>query len=141
MRICGDATTDAAGAYSLGLDPGRYYLAFLDPWGNTQAEYYNNKTNVAQLGTADLVTVTTPALAERYGSHGRVKVLPNLVPASYFDIPTHAPRKVSPTVGWTGSVVTHVGDLDVMGGVIPGVLAETGLGARARGGATCGGLR
>lgn len=75
---------------------------------------------------ADLVTVTTPALAERYGAHGRVAVLPNLVPASYLSVPTHAPRVEAPTVGWTGSVVTHVGDLDVMGGVLPGVLAETG---------------
>ena len=75
---------------------------------------------------ADLVTVTTPALAERYGSHGRVAVLPNLVPASYLEVPSHAPREVSPTVGWTGSVVTHIGDLDVMGGVIPEVLASTG---------------
>ena len=75
---------------------------------------------------ADLVTVTTPALAERYGAHGRVAVLPNLVPASYLSVPSTPPRKSAPTVGWTGSVVTHVGDLDVMGGVIPGVLAETG---------------
>ena len=75
---------------------------------------------------ADLVTVTTPALAERYGSHGRVAVLPNLVPASYLEVPPPAPREVSPTVGWTGSVVTHIGDLDVMGGVIPEVLASTG---------------
>lgn len=75
---------------------------------------------------ADLVTVTTPALAERYGAHGRVAVLPNLVPASYLAVPTHAPRVESPTVGWTGSVVTHVGDLEVMGGVVPGVLEATG---------------
>lgn len=75
---------------------------------------------------ADLVTVTTPALAERYGAHGRMRVLPNLVPASYLEVPGHAPREVSPTVGWTGSVVTHVGDLEVMGGVVPGVLADTG---------------
>ena len=75
---------------------------------------------------ADLVTVTTPALAEMYGRHGRVRVLPNLVPASYLSVPSHAPRVERPTVGWTGSVVTHIGDLEVMGGVIPEVLAETG---------------
>lgn len=75
---------------------------------------------------ADLVTVTTPALAEQYGAHGRVAVLPNLVPASYLSVPSHSPRVESPTVGWTGSVVTHVGDLEVMGGVLPGVLESTG---------------
>ena len=75
---------------------------------------------------ADLVTVTTPALAERYGAHGRVAVLPNLVPASYLTVPSTPPRESAPTVGWTGSVVTHIGDLEVMGGVVPGVLEETG---------------
>ena len=75
---------------------------------------------------ADLVTVTTPALADRYGSHGRVRVLPNLVPAAYLEVPSHPSREMAPTVGWTGSVVTHVGDMDVLGGVIPEVLAETG---------------
>lgn len=74
---------------------------------------------------ADLVTVTTPALADRYGSHGRVAVLPNYVPAEYLSVPSRH-RTVAPTVGWTGSVVTHVGDLEVMGGVIPEVLVETG---------------
>jgi len=75
---------------------------------------------------ADLVTVTTPALAERYGAHGRVAVLPNLVPASYLAVPSTPPRESAPTVGWTGSVMTHVGDLEVMGGVVPGVLEATG---------------
>lgn len=75
---------------------------------------------------ADLVTVTTPALAERYGAHGRVAVLPNLVPASYLSVPSTPPRESAPTVGWTGSVVTHIGDLEVMGGVVPGVLESTG---------------
>lgn len=75
---------------------------------------------------ADLVTVTTPALADRYAPHGRVVVLPNLVPEAFLKVPSPRPRRVAPTVGWTGSVVTHVGDLEVMGGVIPGVLEDTG---------------
>lgn len=72
---------------------------------------------------ADLVTVTTPELAATYGAHGRVSVIPNYVPASYLTTPSRH-RATSPTIGWTGSVVTHVGDLDVMGGVIPDVLEE-----------------
>ena len=87
---------------------------------------YNRRWLRKACEQADLVTVTTPALAERYGAHGRVAVLPNLVPASYLAVPSTPPRESAPTVGWTGSVVTHVGDLEVMGGVVPGVLAETG---------------
>lgn len=86
---------------------------------------YNRRWLRVACEQADLVTVTTPALAERYGAHGRVVVVPNLVPASYLSVPSRH-RTEAPTVGWTGSVRTHVGDLDVMGGVVPGVLAETG---------------
>lgn len=75
---------------------------------------------------ADLVTVTTAPLAERYAPHGRFAVLPNLVPAAYLEVPGHEPRAQAPWLGWTGSVVTHVGDLDVLGGVVPGVLESTG---------------
>lgn len=62
---------------------------------------------------ADLVTVSTPALAEVYGSHGRVRVLPNYVPAEYLKIERQCHTKV--WVGWSGAVQTHVGDLDVAG--------------------------
>lgn len=87
---------------------------------------YNRRWLRVACEQADLVTVTTPALAARYGGHGRVVVLPNLVPEWYMSVPSHPPRVEAPTVGWTGSVRTHVGDLEVMGGVVPGVLAETG---------------
>lgn len=62
---------------------------------------------------ADLVTCTTPAIAERYAAHGRFAVIPNCVPAAYLHVePTpHADLRV----GWTGSTMTHVGDLDVCG--------------------------
>lgn len=63
---------------------------------------------------ADLVTVSTPSLAERYGAHGRVAVLPNLVPASYLDIERPGDGRV--IVGWSGSTHTHVGDLEVTKG-------------------------
>ena len=87
---------------------------------------YNRRWLRVACEQADLVTVTTPALAERYGGHGRVAVLANLVPESYLSVPSRPPREQSPTVGWTGSVRTHVRDLEVMDGVVPGVLAETG---------------
>lgn len=73
---------------------------------------------------ADLVTVTTPALAERYAPHGRVAVLPNLVPERYLEVV--APAHDGTVVGWGGSVATHVGDLEVTGGGVARAVEESG---------------
>lgn len=75
---------------------------------------------------ADLVTVTTPALAAIYGAHGRVAILPNCVPGWYLDTTADrwAPGEI--TVGWTGSTVTHVRDLEVVGDGVARALADTG---------------
>lgn len=69
---------------------------------------------------ADLVTVSTPALAERYAPHGRYAILPNLIPADYLNIRGGKGRQV----GWTGSVATHVGDLEVTGGGVAQAITE-----------------
>jgi hypothetical protein len=74
---------------------------------------------------ADLVTVSTAALADRYGAHGRVVVLPNMVPESYLKVSGHAPAD-RPVVGWTGSLATHVGDLEATGGGVAAALRATG---------------
>lgn len=72
---------------------------------------------------ADLVTCSSGALAHRYAPHGRVAVLNNCIPESYF-AEQHArvlrgdqwtPRR-RVRVGWSGSVQTHPGDLDVTRG-------------------------
>jgi glycosyltransferase involved in cell wall biosynthesis len=63
---------------------------------------------------ADLVTVTTDQLARRYGAHGRVRVIPNCVPAEYLTI-EHVD---SPDIGWAGSVQTHPDDLQQVGPAI-----------------------
>lgn len=82
-----------------------------------------NRANIlAACQAADLVTVTTPALAARYGRHGRVRVLPNLVPAAYLER-YHAD---TPILGWTGNVETHPHDLETTGGTIPSALTEHG---------------
>lgn len=70
---------------------------------------------------ADLVTVTTPRLAERYGGHGRVAVVPNAVPESYLKIAAGAPRL---SVGWTGSIQTHPTDLQVTRGAVARAISE-----------------
>lgn len=69
---------------------------------------------------ADLVTVTTPALAERYGAHGRVRVLPNYVPEHYLAV--EKPEHDGVIVGWSGSVATHPKDLDVTQGAVAEVV-------------------
>ena len=57
---------------------------------------------------ADMVIVTTPALAERYGRHGRVRVLPNCIPANLLDL---EPQGDGRTIGWPGFTPTHPNDL------------------------------
>jgi hypothetical protein len=73
---------------------------------------------------ADLVTTTTPVLADFYGfGHGRV--LPNLVPASYLQIDA---RRAEHMVMWTGTVGTHPHDLQVTRGAIGAALKSSGWG-------------
>lgn len=62
---------------------------------------------------ATVVTVSTPALAERYG-RGNAVVLPNCLPARFCD----AARVDSDLVGWPGSMHSHPGDLKVLGNSI-----------------------
>lgn len=70
---------------------------------------------------ADLVTVTTPALAKTYGAHGRVAVLRNYVPESYLSVKPTWPDQLGvptidiPSIGWAGNPYSHPGDLEVMG--------------------------
>lgn len=63
---------------------------------------------------ADMVVVTTPALARKYGSHGRVRVIPNYIPARYLEIP----HEDSDVIGWGGSVHSHPHDLQATGAAI-----------------------
>lgn len=72
---------------------------------------------------ATLVTVTTPRLAEVYGKHGRVRVLPNMVPASYL----HVPHYDSDLIGWAGSMHSHPHDPQQLGGALANLV---GRGAR-----------
>lgn len=88
---------------------------------------------------ADLVTVSTPRLASVYGAHGRVRVIPNYVPASYCN--TYQEPHEGLYVGWSGSVDTHPDDLQVTGGGVARAVERceatmavigTGRGVRSR---------
>lgn len=65
---------------------------------------------------ADWVVVSTPALATRYGKHGRVSVVPNCVPSWYLGVEAEPHDGV--VVGWTGTVQTHPDDLQVTRGAV-----------------------
>lgn len=69
---------------------------------------------------AALVTVTTPALAQAYGAHGRVVVLPNMIPETWLSFEHHD----SADIGWAGVVSTHPDDLQQLGGSIARLVAE-----------------
>ena len=59
---------------------------------------------------ATWVTVTTPALAERYGHEGRTSILKNYVPAWYLDVQHHD----STLVGYAGSLHSHPDDVPLI---------------------------
>jgi glycosyltransferase involved in cell wall biosynthesis len=69
---------------------------------------------------ADLFTVSTPALS-RYVRHDRVEVLRNSLPASIFDnTPAYERERDTdlPVIGWTGTIQTHPGDLEMTRGAL-----------------------
>lgn len=70
---------------------------------------------------ATLVTTSTPALLDRYAKHGRGRVLYNMVPKMFLDVP----HEDSNVIGWAGSVHSHPSDLQVMGSA-PAQLMQLG---------------
>lgn len=117
------------------LDDDFHRLPKGHPAAKLFAPRHNPERNWRWLKTAcdlaDLVTCTTPALASRYAPHGRFVVLPNCVPDWYLS--TVAPRADGVTVTWTGTSVTHVGDLDVVEDAVARVQHDTGFHFRAVG--------
>lgn len=79
---------------------------------------------------ADLVTVSTPALARRYGAHGRVAVLPNYVPQRYLTIPRH---QGALSVIWSGNIANHPDDLQQVGNGVAQAVTATGAELRVVG--------
>lgn len=63
---------------------------------------------------ATLVTVSTPALLQRYAPHGRGAVIYNHIPSRYLDIE----RVDSDVIGWGGTVMSHPDDLQEVGSAL-----------------------
>lgn len=100
------------------LDPANHsYGAWNTPaaFGGARA-HWSVTDKVAEM--ADLVTVTTSALAERYGDHGRVEVLPNRIPAMALDAHPETVRTGAPLAGWAGFMATHPHDPAVVGSAV-----------------------
>lgn len=86
--------------------------------------HYTNAQRVADL--ADMVTVSTPRLAEIYGKHGRVTVIPNRVPRRYLSVERRT-RSTQAVLGVSGSVKSHAEDFAELRRVGLGtILEETG---------------
>ena len=75
-----------------------------------------NLTEAMQL--ADLITVTTPALAETYGKYNKVSILPNMIDMSEYPNYIVVPRDRK-TVGWYSSGIRFEEFKSVMEGWIP----------------------
>jgi len=75
---------------------------------------------------ADMVTTSTPALLEEYGSHGRGVVVPNAIPRRIAELsPAYEREPAVATVGWTGNVLGHPYDLQEMGSGLQQALDRT----------------
>jgi hypothetical protein len=71
---------------------------------------------------ATLVTVSTPALLERYARHGRGHVIHNHLPDSYYGVP----RVDRDTIGWPAALASHPDDPAVLGGAVARLVSEGG---------------
>jgi len=67
------------------------------------------------LAVADVVTVTTPELLQRYGG-GKGVIVPNRVPRAMLSL--EGGDRDEPFVGWSGTIATHPEDLDVTRGAV-----------------------
>lgn len=77
---------------------------------------------------ATLVTVSTPALLERYARHGRGHVIYNHLPDSYYGL-DHQDRD---TIGWPAALASHPDDPGAVGGAVARLVGE-GAGFRVVG--------
>lgn len=101
--------------------------------GNSAWESWNSPTSVQSwrlcdeaATLADLVTVTTEGLANRYGrKHGRTEVIPNFVPHAATEIP-RSDENERFTAGWAGFTKTHPGDCKISAPAAQAILDNGG---------------
>jgi hypothetical protein len=110
----------------------------VDP-ANKAAQYMRPETSPRRntehlkraIAAADLITVTTAALAKRYAPH-KARIIPNFIPRVWTSQPLR-PLPTDVTVGWTGTTQTHPGDLESTKGGVARAVLTTGAHFRAVG--------
>lgn len=88
----------------------------LEPWHPQYAAWTKDKIDqsVQMMKLADMVTVSTPWLAEHFRKYNRnIQVIPNLIDLTAWPSPVHAEKRDSFRVVWAGST-SHKGDLDLV---------------------------
>jgi glycosyltransferase involved in cell wall biosynthesis len=100
------------------IPPGNPAFKHCHPTANPERNWHHLMRAIRM---ADLVTVSTPALAIRYG-HPRTRVLRNCVPESFLKVQREAVLEANSwepglRVGWTGTPSTHQNDLEEMGDI------------------------
>jgi hypothetical protein len=83
---------------------------------------HNWQNTLAACDNATMVTVSTPALVNRYGKRTPAHVLYNMVPERMLALP----RVDSDVVGWAGAVFSHPTDLQELGPSIAALLRDGG---------------
>lgn len=83
---------------------------------------HNWQNTLAACENASMVTVSTPALVQRYGRKAPAHVLYNMVPERFLAVP----HEDSDVVGWGGAVFSHPTDLQELGPSIAAVLRDGG---------------
>jgi glycosyltransferase involved in cell wall biosynthesis len=103
------------------IHPSNEGFKHLHPRANLQENWHHLETAIQQ---ADSLSVSTPALAERYGGVIPTAVAENRVPRSMTMLPDafHGGRV---RIGWTGTVSTHPNDLPETRGAVQRVLANS----------------
>lgn len=71
---------------------------------------------------ATLVTVSTPALLDRYALHGRGHVIYNYLPDIYYGVP----HEDSGIIGWPAALQSHPDDPSSVGGAVARLCGDSG---------------
>ena len=88
----------------------------LEPWHPQYASWTSEKIDqsIQMMKLADMVTVSTPWLAEHFRKYNRnIQVIPNLIDLVVWPAAAHAEKRDSFRVVWAGSS-SHKGDLDLV---------------------------
>jgi glycosyltransferase involved in cell wall biosynthesis len=98
-----------------GLDPRNMAFRYSHPKFNDEE---NTKYYMENVKASDLVTVSTPYIAERLKGVGSspVRIIPNYIDVSRFTPVTQSPL---PTFGWVGSTAHRSGDIETLRGIFP----------------------